>query len=140
MWMGRYVVPEVIGTLAAVAAGWLTRQTTGSAWAAAWGAVLGETIGFYTPILLRDTRGHHGRARLRALRAQLTGTLIEFGPAEILDTATRPALMYAGPLLTGDLTTGTVLGKIAADLLFYALVIPCRLLRTHLAHRDSTSG
>ncbi|MGX6600810.1 hypothetical protein ACWKSP_01535 [Micromonosporaceae bacterium Da 78-11] len=129
MMVRRYWLPEVLGTVAAVAAGRLTFRATGSAWAAAWGAMLGETVGYYGPILWRDTRGHRRGARFRATIAQLPGLLVEFGPAEVLDTFTRPVLMYVGPPLTGELTTGTVLGKIAADLLFYAVVVPCRLLR-----------
>ena len=56
------------------------------------------------------------------MRHLLADLLREFGPAEALDSfALRPLAMYAGPLVTGDLLTGTLLGKVVADLVFYAI-------------------
>src|SRR3954454_7014165 len=75
----------------------------------------------------RDRRLHP------SLRAQLPGLLVEFGPAEVLDTVLlRPALMWAAPLGIGHVTAGVLLGKLAADLVFYSVVVPCRKLRIRL--------
>lgn len=49
--------------------------------------------------------------------ATVQAMLIEFGPAEPLDSfLARPLLMYLTPGLLNDLTTGIVAGKLAADI------------------------
>ncbi|MGA5301804.1 hypothetical protein ACPCHT_17880 [Nucisporomicrobium flavum] len=127
----RYVLPEIVGTVLAVAAASALHRT--SPYAAAWAGSIAEGIGYYGTLLWRDTRGHRGAGRLRALVRQVPGTLVEFGTAEALDTLlVRPALMYAGPVLVGDATLGVVAGKLAADLVFYLLVFGGRLARLRL--------
>ncbi|MEV4636437.1 hypothetical protein AB0J80_03700 [Actinoplanes sp. NPDC049548] len=143
MTLRRYLLPEVVGTAAAVAAVALLHRGTGSAYAAAWGGSVAEAVGYYGVILWRDTTRSPAAGWLRAVVAQLPGTLVEFGPAEALDTLlVRPALLYAAPLVTGNLALGTLAGKIAADVAFYALVLPCRRLRRHWlpAGRRRTDG
>ena len=68
----------------------------------------------------------------------LTGLLVEFGPAEIADTfAVRPLAMYLGPLLIGHLAAGILAGKIAADIVFYALaIVGYELFKAATARRD----
>ena len=70
--------------------------------------------------------GHHGRTR----RLWLTGSrtvrdlLIEFGPAELVDTVlVRPLFMYLMPSLLDNFTAGILVGKLAADVVFYSLAI-----------------
>ncbi|MEV4703902.1 hypothetical protein [Actinoplanes sp. NPDC049316] len=127
----RYVLPEIVGTVLAVAAASALHRT--SPYAAAWAGSLAEGIGYYGTLLWRDTRGHRGVGRLRAVVAQVPGTLVEFGTAELLDTlVVRPALMYAGPLVVGDATLGVVAGKLAADVVFYVFVFGGRLARVRL--------
>jgi ornithine decarboxylase len=122
----RYVLPEIVGTLTAVGIAWLVDRS-GSLAAAAWAASIAETVGYYGTVMWRDRRLYP------SLRAQIPGLLVEFGPADILDTAVaRPALMWAGPLLIGHATAGVLLGKLAADVLFYSVVGPCRKLRLRL--------
>jgi hypothetical protein len=68
----------------------------------------------------------------------LTGLLVEFGPAEIADTfAVRPLAMYLGPLLIGHLAAGILAGKLAADIVFYALaIVGYELFKAATARRD----
>ena len=82
-------------------------------------ATLGEAVAFYATVVIRDLRGPPDN---RPVRAVLRGLLIEFGPAEMLDTVlVRPAAMYLGPLVAGDLTVGVIAGKVVADLVFYSM-------------------
>ncbi|MCI0688045.1 MAG: hypothetical protein L0Y54_12520 [Sporichthyaceae bacterium] len=42
----------------------------------------------------------------------MRGLVLEFGPAEVLDTVLiRPAAMYLGPILVGSPPAGVVTGK-----------------------------
>ncbi len=60
----------------------------------------------------------------RPLSHTLRNLSLEFGPAELLDSfLVRPLAMYLGPIVVGSLTAGVILGKIAADVVFYTLAI-----------------
>jgi hypothetical protein len=48
----------------------------------------------------------------------------EFGPAELVDTlAVRPALLYAATAAFGGTPAAWLVGKLAADAVFYAVAI-----------------
>ena len=80
---------------------------------AAVGGDLGEGLAFYAVVVARELRAERSAARPRSMRHLLADLLREFGPAEALDSfALRPLAMYAGPLVTGGLLTGTLLGKV----------------------------
>jgi len=50
--------------------------------------------------------------------------VVEFGPAEVLDTLlVRPAAMYLATRTLGTATAGVVTGKVAADAVFYTIAI-----------------
>jgi selenocysteine lyase/cysteine desulfurase len=118
MWIRRYGPAEVAAVAGALVAAGIV-DGAGTAAATAVAATLGETVAFYVTILIRDLRA---RPADRPVRVVLRGLVIEFGPAEALDTALlRPAAMYLGPLVTGDLTAGVIAGKVAADLVFYGI-------------------
>lgn len=122
----RYGLAEVAGTAAACAAAWLAYRAHRSPYAAGLSGSLAETAGYYAVIAWDETRRRAGASWLGLLPA----LLIEFGPAEVLDTLlVRPLLMAAGPALTHHPAAGTLAGKAAADLLFYAVVLPSRRLR-----------
>jgi hypothetical protein len=105
----------------------------GSAYAAGLSGSLCESVGYYGVILWIEARRLR---RPRAVLRSLPGLVIEFGPAEIVDTLlTRPLLMAAGPLVTVHSIGGTLAGKIAADILFYAVVLPCGRLRRRSVSR-----
>lgn len=133
-WLLRYLPPEVLGT----ATGLLLAAT---AWAAAGGegptallaaavaGTLGENIGYYALVSVRGFRARRrtGAAPGRAVVLTLRGVLLEFGPAETVDSfLIRPMLFGAGPLVLAGAGTpwlGWLLGKIAADVVFYAITI-----------------
>ncbi|MHA6781151.1 type III PLP-dependent enzyme [Pseudonocardia saturnea] len=118
MWLGRYGPAELAATAGALIGAAIGNRYGGPAGAAI-GGVLGEGLAFYGFVVVRELRTARDGRRLRRVLSDL---LVEFGPAEVLDTvAVRPAAMYVGPLLVGDLLVGILVGKIAADLVFYAI-------------------
>ena len=137
-WLARYGVAEVVGTATAVAGAWALRALTGNVVLAAYGGAIGENIGYYGALALRDL----GRARrvarasglaFGAREAALVGRELasEFALAELLDTGIlRPLLMGLGARWLGD-DVGVVAGKLAADLAFYTVVIGSLELRPH---------
>lgn len=94
---------------------------------AAISATAGENVGFYGVILFAEWRRRRATADAPAIRvatAVALATLTEFCAAEVLDSLlVRPLAMYWGPILTGDILTGTSLGKIMADGVFYGVAI-----------------
>jgi hypothetical protein len=137
-WVGRYLPAEILGTVTALATAWTVHAASDSLISAAVAATIGESLGYYGFMVVReafryDTRHrHHGRRR----RLWLTGTrtvrdlLIEFGPAELVDTVlVRPLFMYLMPSLLHHFTAGILVGKLAADVIFYSLAISAYELR-----------
>jgi hypothetical protein len=129
-WVGRYGWSEVLGTVAAVGAATSVHSVTGSNLAAAYVGTLAECIVFYGIIFLRETiRGAHlagGRGATygtpEILRV-LHGMMLEFGVAEALDSLVfRPLLMGQGMRLLGP-GVGSLVGKLAADVVFYGPVL-----------------
>lgn len=89
-------------------------------------AAIVETVAFYAVLFIRDLRHRSSTRRpsSRTLWTTLRNLLVEFGPAELLDTfAVRPLAMYAASPVVGQVVTGVILGKIAADAVFYTLAI-----------------
>ena len=74
------------------------------------------------------------RGGARALPTVLWNLALEFGPAETLDSVLlRPALMYAGLTMVPSPALGIIVGKLAADLVFYVPTIVCYELLRHRA-------
>ncbi len=120
-WLRRYGPAEVVATCGALVAAAVGARLVGTGGAALAGT-LGETVAFYGFVVARELRAERAAGGGRSAPLVLSDLLAEFGPAEVLDTcAVRPLAMYVGPLLTGSLTAGILAGKLAADLLFYAL-------------------
>src|ERR1044072_4006102 len=129
-WLHRYGPAELTRIVPALLGSYAARALTGSEIAAAFGGSLGETLGVYAVIGGREIRADAAPGRPSGLRydtrARLrtaANLLVEFGPAEILDTGViRPFAMGAGTRLFGR-ALGVPLGKIAADITFYVPVI-----------------
>lgn len=136
VWVRRYGVPELAGLSAALAGAWLVHRATDSAIAAAYGASIGESLGFYGTVVVREMvrEAYAAGARrapygLRQMAATWRGLLLEFGPAELADTALlRPFAMWIGVDLLGR-PLGILAGKLLADLAFYGPVIAVYELR-----------
>jgi hypothetical protein len=143
-WLRRYLPAEIAGVLAALGGALAAHRVSDSPVAAAVAGSACETVGYYATIGWRDFnwqyRALDGVAPTR--RAWLTAgrtardLAVEFGPAEVIDSAfVRPTLMYAGPLLTGQFLAGTLLGKLAADVVFYTFAITGYEVRKRLFSR-----
>jgi len=122
VWLRRYAPAEIVATLGALlAAGAASRY--GSAAVIALAGVLGETVAFYGYLFVRDLRSWPD-GPTNAVSGTVHGLLLEFGPAELSDTLlVRPLAMYLGPFVLGGVTTGILAGKVAADVVFYALAV-----------------
>ena len=129
-WIRRYGLSEVFGIAMAFAGSWLALGSTGSQLAAAYGASIGEALGFYGSLVAREMiqEAYAAGARRapygwRQVAGTWRGLLLEFGPAELLDTGLlRPLAMGLGQRLFG-LGIGIVAGKLLADIAFYLPVI-----------------
>jgi len=129
-WLRRYGPAEIVGIGTALLGSYAVHALTGSEIAAAFGGALGETLGFYGVIVGREIRTDRQTARAagvpygpRAWLRTAANLMIEFGPAEILDSGLiRPAAMGFGTRLLGR-ALGVPLGKLAADVTFYVPVI-----------------
>lgn len=129
-WLRRYGPAELTGIVTALLGSYVAHAATGSEIAAAFGGSVGETLGFYSVIIGREIRRHALAARVaelpygpRAWLKTLSWLILEFGPAEILDTGfIRPFTMGVGTRLFGR-ALGVPLGKLAADVTFYVPVI-----------------
>ena len=120
-WVRRYGPAEVAATAGALLGALVGARFAGPA-GAAFGGDLGEGIAFYAVVVAMELRAERATPRRRTGRRVLVDLLREFGPAEALDSfLVRPLAMYAGTYVTGDLLAGTLLGKVVADVVFYAI-------------------
>jgi hypothetical protein len=134
-WVARYLPLEVLGTIAAVAGSWAAYEASGSIVVAAIAGTIAEGVGYYALVVVRGIRGHLGSLRVTRIRRRsgrgafaialtLRGMAAEFGPAEVLDTfVVRPALLIAAAAWLGPNPTAWLVGKLAADVVFYLIAI-----------------
>lgn len=129
-WIRRYGPSEVVGIAMALGGSWLLQYVTGSVIAAAYGASVGEALGFYGSLVTREmiqeayfAGGRRAPYGVSEMMRTWRGLLLEFGPAELLDSGLiRPLAMAACTTLLGW-GLGIVTGKILADVVFYLPVI-----------------
>jgi hypothetical protein len=96
----------------------LASHFTGSLGFASFGASIGENLGFYGWMLVRDWQ-----QSAKGLTSVIRNLLVEFGFAEVLDSfALRPLATFVSVTLFGQMT-GVLTGKLAADLAFYLIAI-----------------
>jgi hypothetical protein len=124
-WVGRYLPAESVALLAALAGGAVAWRLTANWEAAALASNWAETAAFYLVIVTREflsivsTQG-----RLVALPVVLRNLMVEFGPAEALDSlVTRPVFMDVAMRVTGEFAIGVVIGKLVSDDTFYVPTI-----------------
>ncbi len=123
-WLLRYAPAEVFAVIGALGGAFAVSHL-GYPAVTAYAGAIGEGVLFYAAIMVRDLRSNRRRGLARRpLSHTLRNLSLEFGPAEVLDSfLVRPLAMYVGPILIGSLTAGVILGKIAADVVFYTLAI-----------------
>jgi hypothetical protein len=126
-WRKRFLLAELCGALLAVMASYCSNHYFANAVIAAYAGAAGDTIGFYMPIIIQDATAL--RKKLHAEDSSFTwrfvlhlikSMLLEFGPAEIIDSFfLRPFFMYYFPLLLHNYPLGILTGKLAGDITFY---------------------
>jgi ornithine decarboxylase len=124
-WVRRYLVAELTGVTGALAAAVLAAYWQGQLPVVAYAASVGETVGYYTGFLItRYVREQIPGPPRRRVAVILAAAVVEFGPAEIADTLLiRPAAMFGGSLVAGHVVVGVLIGKVVADVVFYAFAI-----------------
>jgi len=123
VWVKRYAPAEVFGLTGTLIGGIVTNIAFHNTFLTALGSTLGEDIGYYGTIIVRDIlalQKKHKRLTLSLCIKLFRNLIIEFGFSEYLDGfIIRPAAMYYFPLLLHNLYTGLIVGKFAADVTFY---------------------
>lgn len=130
-WAKRYLPAEIVGTITAVSAASIAHILSDNPIFIAYIATLGEAIGFFSTIFIqyllifsRKRKTENRRFSLLDISKIISHILLEFGPAELIDSLVlRPFFMYLFPLLIESFTLGILLGKVAGDITFYLLVI-----------------
>jgi hypothetical protein len=143
-WGRRYLFAEIVGTLTALTAALTVHALTGSLAPAALAGSVAETVAYYGVILRRTVprlyAAHAGAGPVRRLLRtgrSLLAEVSEFVAAELADTfLVRPGLVYLAAGWAGSgVAGGLLIGKLLADLGFYAVVIPSYELRKRLMRR-----
>lgn len=131
VWLRRYGPSELLGTAVALAAAALAFELGGSV-AAAFAATWAEFLAYYGLMVWRTLR-ESGPFSPRTALITVRNLLLEFGPAELLDSMLiRPAALYAAISLAPMLALGTLLGKLVADVCFYVPTVIAYELRVRL--------
>ena len=141
-WARRYGVAELAGIVTALVAAWLVDALGAHIVAIAYAATAGENVGFYGVIISRQIAIDRRQAiaagtpyRGVAIWRTMRDLLLEFGPAEVLDSLVfRPLAMFLGVRFLGR-DIGVVAGKLAADITFYLPVIMTYELRRQARKR-----
>lgn len=123
-WIVRYLPAEVAGTAAMVVGGLLATLWTDAAPLIAVAALIGEIIGFYAvlAVTIYIEQAPVSANWRRAVGRTAALLVAEFGAAELLDTfLVRPAALVLGVWLIPDPLLGMLAGKVAADIVFYAV-------------------
>ena len=143
-WGRRYLLAEIAGTLAALAAALTVHALTGSLASAALAGSVAESIAYYGVVLRRTVPALYARhavagqaRRLLRTGRSLVAEVSDFLAAELADTLLlRPGLIFVAAGWAGSgVAAGLLIGKLLADVGFYALVIPSYELRKRLMHR-----
>ena len=126
-WLWRYLPAEFFATIGAISGSSLLYLTTGNRIVAAYAGAIGENIGYYGFISIRDYKNikqkyvrENKRFSIVEYFKLLRNLVIEFGFSEALDSlAVRPFCMYWFPVWLKNYTIGIFTGKLAADIVFY---------------------
>ncbi len=128
-WFDRYKYAEIAATSAALASSQFSRIFDGLT--TAYLITFAEYVAFYGVILfigyqklVKANRLLDKKTSLKKIVFLIRNLLLEFGYPALLDFFfIRPFCMYWMPILTGNYFLGILLGKIAADSVFYGLTI-----------------
>lgn len=124
-WVTRYLPPEIAGTATMLIGGVAVAAASAPALVVGIVGTLAENVGFYSVAAISVWREQQRNCPddgvLRRARRVVVLLVLEFGPAELLDSfLVRPlALTLCVHLL--PTAWGLVVGKLVADVVFYVL-------------------
>ena len=139
-WIVRYLPAEVVGTAAMIIGGVLATTWTDAAPLIALAALSGEIVGFYAvlAVTIYIEQAQVTTTRRRAVARTFVLLVAEFGAAELLDTfLVRPAALMLGVWLIPDPLWGMLAGKVAADIVFYAVAAGAFTVTAKAGLRDA---
>lgn len=127
IWIKRYLPAEIFATATAVLGGYMANNIVHNDVVVAFVATWGENIGYYGVIIVSDFKKsllehktNQTKYGMASIVKDIRNIILEFGPAETLDSfIVRPFTIYLGTAITGNILLGVVIGKIAADVIFY---------------------
>ena len=130
-WLHRYGWAEVLSTALTYLFGWISTLMTTSEVAQAYAGTIGAALGFYGFIFGRDIvhmyrsdHPHTFREWMHLLARVFRNMGFDFGISEILDVViVRPFFLFYGPKVLNNYFWGILLGKTAADIIFFAISI-----------------
>lgn len=132
-WFKRYLPAEIACTIGAILAPTLLAFYTDNLIALALAATWGENLGFYGTMLIQELREKE-KLNLKNFYKSIRNITIEFGLAESIDSfLTRPAIIFFTTSYIENLQLAVLVGKIAADIIFYIpAIIGYELRKKHL--------
>lgn len=145
-WLARYVLAELLGTFLAVCFAYASFSASHSYIVAAGAGFVGEGIGFYGYMIIRELitngKAYSALPLFRRLTVIITKSstnlLVEFAPAEIIDNLfIRPFLMYYVPQHLTPYALGFIVGKLSADVVFYVFAITAYEIKKRYIKRVS---
>lgn len=126
-WLWRYVPAEIFATIGAISGASLSYLITHNRLIAAYLGAIGENIGYYGFISIRDLQKN--KLKYQKLGKQfgfiaflktIRDLVLEFGFSEVLDSfVVRPLCMYWFPIWMPIYAIGIFTGKFVADVIFY---------------------
>jgi hypothetical protein len=142
-WLKRFLPAEFFGTITAIAASYIAYYVTKNLIVAAYAGSIGETLGFYSTIIIQDVLIEQQKLKsvnktlsFKIFAYILRNILFDFGFAEIIDSLfIRPFCMYIFPVWIKNYPIGILAGKIASDICFYVPVILSYELRIFFSKR-----
>jgi len=143
-WIRRYLLADIISTILSIFAAWLIMKSSDDRVLAAFIGSAVASLSFYLLMAFIDIQKslkkhkQDGTAyKMKSFLIDFRNLIIEFGPAEILDViAVRPFFMYFIPLMIGDFIIGTFIGKLIADIIFFAIaIVMYELRKKHLPNQ-----
>lgn len=122
-WIWRYAPAEIFATIGAIFGAYLLYILTDNKFIAAYAGVVGENICYYEFILIRDFKKNkikYEKFSLTNFLKIIHNLIVEFGFSEALDTLlVRPFCLYWFPVWISNYSIGIIIGKFAADIIFY---------------------
>ncbi|MBF4469903.1 hypothetical protein [Flavobacterium sp. HJJ] len=128
-WFDRYKYSELAATSTALTASLFSKIF--NAVTTAYLITFAEYSAFYSVMIYRlyktkitENKAKNKKITFMEILILIWNLFLEFGYPAILDFFfIRPFCMYWMPTITGNYFTGTILGKITADCIFYSLTI-----------------